>query len=156
MREFAEDTYYNDFISMHRRITSSKNSYDKREMREIQKEKFRYISHLVGDLFDHKNSRKAYNTISNLIVTSLTSLDDKEPVDIYSGKPQKQENEENNEEDRDVLVQEFKYQIDEYKNILSKGRTFLEVVTRFSKQYEVVNNIFYSPMLDEFHKKMPN
>ena len=155
MRDFSEDNYYTDFIDLHRRILSSTNSYDKKEVQTIQKEKFRYITRLVGDLFDHKNSQKAYNTISNLIVTSLTSFDDKDPIDIYSGEENKEKEENIVEEHRDTLVQEFKNQVDEYKAILSIGKSFIDVIERFSQQYEVVNNIIFSPTLDK-RNNMPN
>ncbi len=155
MRDFSEDNYYIDFINLQRKILSSTNSYDKKEIQTIQKEKFRYITRLVGDLFDYKNSRKAYNTISNLIVTSLTSFDDKQPIDIFSGEKEEKKEDHEIEEHRDTLVQEFKNQVDEYKAILSIGKSFIDVINRFSQQYEVVNNIIFSPTL---HKPngMPN
>ena len=152
MRDFSEDSYYTEFVDLQRKFLSSTNSYDKKEIERIQKEKFKWITSLVGELFDHKNSRKAYNTISNLIVTSLTSFEDDLPVDIYSGESSQHKEEENH----DVLVQEFKNQITEYKNMLSKGTMFLEVLNRFSSQYEVVNNVMFSPLLDEKDKKIPN
>jgi hypothetical protein len=152
MRDFSEDSYYKDFVELQRKFLSSKNSYDKKEIEKIQKEKFKYITDLVGELFDHKNSSKAYNTISNLIVTSMTSFEDDLPADIYSGKSSQRKEEEN----RDVLVQEFKSQITEYKNLLSKGTVFLEVLNRFNRQYEVVNNVMFSPLLDDPDKKIPN
>ena len=152
MRDFSEDSYYNAFVDLQQKFLSSTNSCDKDEIKRNQKEKFKFITNLVGELFDHKNSRTAYNAISNLIVTSLTSFEDDLPADIYSGKSSENKEDEN----RDVLVQEFKNQITEYKNLLSKGTVFLEVLNRFNNQYEVVNNVIFSPLLDEPNKKMPN
>jgi hypothetical protein len=155
MREFSEDNYYKDFCDLQSKIKSSKSSHDKREIKETQKQKFQYITTLVDDLFDHKNSQKAYNTISNLIVTSLTSFDDNLPADLFSGK-REQQKEIVEEKEKDVLVKEFRNDIIEYQNIMNKGRMFVDIINRFSAQYEVVNNIIFSPTLDKSNNGMPN
>ena len=54
-----------------------------------QKTKFELVSKLVHEIFRHKNSTKYFNSLSNLLILTLTSFNKDYPIDIFSEKPEK-------------------------------------------------------------------
>jgi hypothetical protein len=54
--------------------------------RTKQRKRFSLITKLVNDLFKYKERKGCYETISNLIVSTLISSDMDCPLDIYSCK----------------------------------------------------------------------
>ena len=112
--------------------------------------KFEVVSKLVSDLWKHKNSKDWYQTISNLIITSLTSMDDS-PVDIFSHF----DGQDSSRKDlQEVIVEEFRQDIKEYEQLFTKGKKFLEILERFSRQYDQAENIELGPI--EEKKKLLN
>ena len=144
-QESFEHKCYEALIEKQLRLQKSINSYDKVE---LQKKKFNLISKLVANLFKYKNSKICYNSISNLISSSLTSLGKDYPIDIHYGKSEDLFNMLNGES-RVILEKEVKTDINEYKKILSRGKDFINLIERFSNQYDIVNNIIFCPKIRE-------
>lgn len=106
--------------------------------------KFKIISTLVSELFEHKNSKEHYDTLSNLIVTSLITMQDKYPVDKYSRIEHVSEKLAQKEH-IETLREENKSAIKEFEKCASIGKEFLNLVNRISKQYRGVANFEFCP-----------
>ncbi|MFX1316309.1 MAG: hypothetical protein ACFE9T_10630 [Promethearchaeota archaeon] len=74
--------------------------------RNIQRIKFRLISKLVADLFDHKNSKDCFHNISNLIILVLSIYNDTYPIDSFSDEKMDLE-EKPTTKHENILKQEF-------------------------------------------------
>ncbi|MHA1439733.1 MAG: hypothetical protein ACTSPD_19470 [Promethearchaeota archaeon] len=118
---------------------------------EFQKKKFNLISNLVSDLFDFKNSREHFSELSNLIVTSLISLNENSVIDIYS-EDEKNNSEKINSYHKKILKQEFNKTIKEYQKLITIGQQFRDLILRFSHQYEGINNVVYCPKFKKNNK----
>jgi len=64
-------------------VFKPENSFNRKK---LQKRKFFFLSKLVADLFNSKNSQICFNNISNLIILILNIYNEKFPVDDYSSK----------------------------------------------------------------------
>lgn len=143
------DTGYTaDIIENHLKL----DKLDKLDPKEIQKHKFEVVSKLVADMFKYKDSKKCYNTISNLIVLSLTSIDDHMPVDIYNHKDGAY---------IDSLVNEFvQKEIEEEVQHINKciaiEQEFKETLMRFVNQYDAIDTIVFTPKKKENQNGLPN
>ena len=58
----------------------------------LQRKKFVFLSKLVSDLFDNKNSQVCFNSISNLIILILNIYNEKFPIDKYSFREENSKN----------------------------------------------------------------
>ncbi|MBD3196002.1 MAG: hypothetical protein GF317_13170 [Candidatus Lokiarchaeota archaeon] len=79
LNEFAPEKRYSYSIMDEIKVSMMRSG----DKKEIQKRKFELVSKLVSDLFKYKGRKGCYNTISNLIISSLISFDDS-PIDIFS------------------------------------------------------------------------
>jgi len=113
------------------------------EREQSGREKFQLLCTLVKDLFKSKNS-KYFTTISNLIITALTSFNDNHPIDKYSRNIKKEEKDPEDEH-IEIMKKEYFQAIKEYKYTLSIGSEFLDVIKRFSNEYRGVANVEFCP-----------
>ncbi len=78
MAMFNEEEYFYEFIE------KEINSLNKKDKKELQKQKFELISKLIDQIYQHKNSREHFNLISNQLILLLTLSNQKKSFDIYS------------------------------------------------------------------------
>ena len=116
-------------------------------------DKFRILSKLVSDLFKSKDSRECHETISNLIIVTLSTINNK-VVDIFSCKEEPEIRPE--KIFKKILKKEVKDAVKEYQMAMSVGRDFLEVVSRFSNQYERVDNVEFCPKIRKYEEALLN
>ena len=76
------------------------------DLRKEQRCKFRFISYLISKLFEYKNSKEAFISVSNLIILSLSGFEEEYPIDLYSVNNDVYEDEFSSE-CMDILRQEF-------------------------------------------------
>ncbi len=116
-------------------------------------DKFRILSKLVTDLFKNKNSRACYETISNLIIVTLSTVNNK-AVDVFSCREEPEIRQD--KIFKKILKKEVKDAVKEYQMAMSVGRDFLEVVSRFSNQYERVDNVEFCPKIRKYEEELLN
>lgn len=150
--EFLKKNYYKEFLERQAPFANSDLSSDKQE---IQKEKFQVISKLVSELFSARNDKEAYNAISGLIVLYLNSFDENYPMDVFSTDEEKPP-QETKQELQQILQEEINVSLNEFKNIMTMGKSFMDVLNRFSNQYEVVTNVIYRPEEKKNRNNIPN
>ena len=144
--EFAERYFRKYFENQFQVGNFTKNKEEK-----LQRHKFQVLSNLISDLFEQKNSRDKFKTITNLIITSLTSFEDKYPVYTYSSSVK-----EVDKKHKDILKKEFNNGFKEHKKLLSIGKQFLNVLSRFTNQYEMVSNIIITQNFSYRNRTIPN
>ncbi|MBD3214908.1 MAG: hypothetical protein GF311_20010 [Candidatus Lokiarchaeota archaeon] len=74
----GEKTYSYTIMDIQMELSSTQNKRIK------QRKRFSLITKLVNDLFKYKERKGCYETISNLIVSTLISSDMDCPLDIYT------------------------------------------------------------------------
>ncbi|TFF93405.1 MAG: hypothetical protein EU544_05930 [Promethearchaeota archaeon] len=111
---------------------------------KMQKHKYNLLNKLVKDLFRYKDSPECYNTISNLIITSLTLLEENHPVDLFFGDNDGKSQDSDYEK---LLKAEFKTAVEDMKKRLQVEANFREVIARFTRQYDSVKNVEFCPKI---------
>ena len=122
---------------------------------KVQKHKFKVLEKLVSDMFEYRTSPKCYNTISNLIVVSLSHFDERAPLDIYchhKAEPLIHAH----DNFCSILQDEIKENVEPNHQCHPIEVEFKETVCRFLKQYDRVNNLEFTPILDKDRKELPN
>ncbi len=150
-KEYSEDNYIETILKRPVFRKNSTNSFEEIEKFEHQKTKFKTISELVSKLFQHKNSKDFYQSISNLILLQLSQNTEEESVDIFTGHNEDDLIKDFNDEFYGILTREFDKAVQEFTNTIKIGKKFLEVVQRFEDQYDIVNNVFYCPKINGFN-----
>lgn len=134
--------YFNDIIaSREEQIKCIKN---KEDYASYHKNNFRLISNLVDDLFQNKNSRGSFETLSNLIVVTLNSREPYLPVDIYSSKST---NVRGGLEHKEALRKEILGSNYDQKYSSDMKRRIRDIFSRFLERYDRIDNIEFGPRL---------
>ncbi len=147
-KEYSEETYIETILKSPIFHKNSSNSLEQKEKFEVQKNRFNTISDLVSKLFQHKNSKESYKSISNLILLQLGQNLEEDPVDVFTGRNADDLYTEYNKEYNDILMREFDKAVQEFSNTIRIGKKFLEVLQRFNGQFDVVNNVMYCPKIN--------
>ncbi|MHA1147042.1 MAG: hypothetical protein ACTSR8_02245 [Promethearchaeota archaeon] len=147
-KELTDSSYMVDIIENHLKL----DKLNMLDQKEIQKHKFEVVSKLVSDMFKYKNSKKCYNTISNLILLSLTSVDEECPVDIYNHK----ECALIDSQATEYIQQEIEEEIKHINKCIAIEEDFRETLSRFITQYDTIDTIVLTPKKKEHQNGLPN